>query len=96
MFAIGVTVANVPEGLLPTVTLSLALGTQRMAKRNARVRRHLLGRTLGETTVICMDKTATLTENEMTVERVWSPEHGWFEVEGAGYEPFGRFHQDGR
>ena len=96
VFAIGVTVANVPEGLLPTVTLSLALGTQRMAKRNALVRRLSSVETLGETTVICTDKTGTLTENEMTVERVWSPEHGWFEVEGAGYEPFGRFHQNGR
>ncbi|HLG10060.1 MAG TPA: cation-transporting P-type ATPase, partial [Gaiellaceae bacterium] len=96
VFAIGVTVANVPEGLLPTVTLALALGTQRMAKRNALVRRLSAVETLGETTVICTDKTGTLTENEMTVERVWSPEHGWFEVEGAGYEPFGRFRQDGQ
>ena len=96
VFAIGVTVANVPEGLLPTVTLSLALGTQRMAKRNALVRRLSAVETLGETTVICTDKTGTLTENQMTVERVWSPEHGWFDVEGAGYEPFGRFLQNGR
>ena len=95
MFAIGVTVANVPEGLLPTVTLSLALGTQRMARRNALVRRLSSVETLGETTVICTDKTGTLTENEMTVERVWTPEHGWFDVEGAGYEPFGRFLQNG-
>jgi magnesium-transporting ATPase (P-type) len=96
VFAIGVTVANVPEGLLPTVTLSLALGTQRMAKRNALVRRLSAVETLGETTVICTDKTGTLTENQMTVERLWSPEHGWFDVEGAGYEPFGRFRQDGQ
>ena len=95
VFAIGVTVANVPEGLLPTVTLSLALGTQRMARRNALVRRLSSVETLGETTVICTDKTGTLTENEMTVERVWSPEPGWLEVEGAGYEPFGRFLRDG-
>ena len=95
VFAIGVTVANVPEGLLPTVTLSLALGTQRMARRNALVRRLSSVETLGETTVICTDKTGTLTENEMTVERVWSPGPGWLEVEGAGYEPFGRFLRDG-
>jgi len=96
VFAIGVTVANVPEGLLPTVTLALALGTQRMARRNALVRRLSSVETLGETTVICTDKTGTLTENEMTVERIWIPDHGWFEVEGAGYEPFGRFRQNGR
>lgn len=96
VFAIGVTVANVPEGLLPTVTLSLALGTQRMARRNALVRRLSSVETLGETTVICTDKTGTLTENELTVERVWAPRLGWFEVEGAGYEPFGRFLQGER
>ncbi|HEX4747393.1 MAG TPA: cation-transporting P-type ATPase [Gaiellaceae bacterium] len=96
VFAVGVTVANVPEGVLPTVTLSLALGMQRMAKRNALVRRLSAVETLGETSVICTDKTGTLTENQMTAERVWSPEHGWFEVEGAGYEPFGRFLQNGR
>jgi magnesium-transporting ATPase (P-type) len=96
VFAIGVTVANVPEGLLPTVTLSLALGTQRMARRNALVRRLSSVETLGETTVICSDKTGTLTENELTVERIWTPEHGWLEVEGAGYEPFGRFLRNGK
>ncbi|HXG76739.1 MAG TPA: cation-transporting P-type ATPase [Gaiellaceae bacterium] len=96
VFAVGVTVANVPEGLLPTVTLALALGTQRMARRNALVRRLSAVETLGETTVICTDKTGTLTKNQMTVERVWTPGEGWFEVEGAGYEPFGRFLQDGR
>jgi magnesium-transporting ATPase (P-type) len=95
VFAIGVTVANVPEGLLPTVTLSLALATQRMARRNALVRRLSSVETLGETTVICTDKTGTLTENQMTVERVWSPAHGQFEVEGSGYEPFGRFRRKG-
>ncbi|MEX2103267.1 MAG: HAD-IC family P-type ATPase, partial [Gaiellaceae bacterium] len=72
VFAIGVMVANVPEGLLPTVTLSLALATQRMARRNALVRRLSSVETLGETTVICTDKTGTLTENEMTVQRIWT------------------------
>jgi magnesium-transporting ATPase (P-type) len=94
VFAIGVMVALVPEGLLPTVTLSLALATQRMARRNALVRRLSSVETLGETTVICTDKTGTLTENEMTVQRIWTPE-GEFLVEGAGYEPFGRFFADG-
>ncbi|HET8651646.1 MAG TPA: cation-transporting P-type ATPase [Gaiellaceae bacterium] len=94
VFAIGVMVANVPEGLLPTVTLALALATQRMARRNALVRRLSSVETLGETTVICTDKTGTLTENELTVQRIWTPEHQ-IDVEGAGYEPFGRFLEDG-
>ena len=94
VFAVGVTVALVPEGLLPTVTLSLALATQRMARRNALVRRLSAVETLGETTVICTDKTGTLTENEMTAVRVWTPA-GAVEVEGAGYEPFGRFRAGG-
>jgi magnesium-transporting ATPase (P-type) len=94
VFAIGVTVALVPEGLLPTVTLSLALATQRMARRNALVRHLSSVETLGETTVICTDKTGTLTENQMTVARVWTPDRE-LAVEGAGYEPFGRFRADG-
>ncbi|HUP31774.1 MAG TPA: cation-transporting P-type ATPase, partial [Gaiellaceae bacterium] len=95
VFAVAVMVANVPEGLLPTVTLALALATQRMARRNALVRRLSSVETLGETTVICTDKTGTLTENELTVVRIWTPE-GALEVEGAGYEPFGRFRSDDR
>ncbi len=94
VFAIGVTVALVPNGLLPTVTLSLAMASQRMAKRNGLVRRLSAVETLGETTVICTDKTGTLTENQMTVQRVWTPERE-YSVEGAGYEPFGRFRSDG-
>jgi magnesium-transporting ATPase (P-type) len=94
IFAIGVTVSVVPNGMLPTVTLSLALATQRMAKRNALVRRLSSVETLGETTVICTDKTGTLTANEMTVQRVWTPS-GAYAVEGVGYEPFGRFRADG-
>ena len=95
VFTIGVMVANVPEGLLPTVTLSLGLATQRMARRHALVRRLSSVETLGETTVICTDKTGTLTENELTVERVWTPRLGHYDVEGVGYEPFGRFLRDG-
>jgi magnesium-transporting ATPase (P-type) len=94
IFAIGVTVSVVPNGMLPTVTLSLALATQRMAKRNALVRRLSSVETLGETTVICTDKTGTLTKNEMTVQRAWTPS-GAYIVEGVGYEPFGRFRADG-
>jgi magnesium-transporting ATPase (P-type) len=95
VFAIGVMVANVPEGLLPTVTLALALATQRMAGRNALVRRLSSVETLGETTVICTDKTGTLTENQMTVTEIWSPQVS-AHVEGAGYEPHGRFRRNGR
>lgn len=88
VFAIGVIVALVPEGLLPTVTLSLALAAQRMARRNAVVRRLSSVETLGETTVICTDKTGTLTTNEMTVRQVWAGGE-LLNVSGAGYRPEG-------
>jgi len=71
VFAIGIIVANVPEGLLPTVTLSLAMATQRMARRNALVRHLPAVETLGAATVICTDKTGTLTLDRMTVARLW-------------------------
>jgi magnesium-transporting ATPase (P-type) len=88
LFAIGVTVALVPEGLLPTVTLSLAIGAQRMAGRDALVRRLESVETLGSTTFICTDKTGTLTRNEMTVVAVWTPA-GTATVKGDGYDPSG-------
>ena len=86
LFAIGVTVALVPEGLLPTVTLSLAMGAQRMAGRHALVRRLEAVETLGSTTFICTDKTGTLTRNEMAVVEVWTPT-GTAHISGCGYDP---------
>jgi calcium-translocating P-type ATPase len=71
IFAIGIIVANVPEGLLPTVTLSLAMATQRMAKRNALIRHLPSVEALGAATVICTDKTGTLTENRMEAVRLY-------------------------
>ena len=86
IFAIGVTVALVPEGLLPTVTLSLAIGAQRMAQRHALVRRLDAVETLGSTTFVCTDKTGTLTFNEMQVVEVWTAD-GSARIVGRGYEP---------
>ncbi|RYL93433.1 cation-transporting P-type ATPase [Sporolactobacillus sp. THM7-4] len=88
MFAIGIITANVPEGLLPTVTLALAIGVQRMAKRHALVKKLSSVETLGGATVICTDKTGTLTENEMTVKEIWTPARDYM-VNGVGYEPKG-------
>ncbi len=73
VFAVGIIVANVPEGLLPTVTLALALNVQRMARRQALVRRLSAVETLGSVSVICSDKTGTLTSNRMAVEQTWLP-----------------------
>jgi Ca2+-transporting ATPase len=74
LFAIGIVVANVPEGLLPTVTLALALGVQRMARRRVLVRRLPAIETLSAVSVVATDKTGTLTENRMTVRSAWSPD----------------------
>ncbi len=91
IFSVGMVVAFVPEGLLPTVTLSLAMGVQRMAKRNALIKKLSSVETLGSCTVICTDKTGTLTQNEMTVREAWVAGQK-LTVSGVGYEPTGEFH----
>ncbi len=88
VFSLGMIVAFIPEGLLPTVTLSLAMAVQRMAKEHALVKRLSAVETLGCTTVICSDKTGTLTQNEMTVSHLWQINHE-YEVTGLGYAPTG-------
>lgn len=88
VFSLGMIVAFIPEGLLPTVTLSLAMAVQRMAKEHALVKKLSSVETLGSTSVICSDKTGTLTQNEMTVNHIWLPNEE-LEVTGLGYDPKG-------
>ncbi|HMQ52027.1 MAG TPA: HAD-IC family P-type ATPase, partial [Anaerolineae bacterium] len=95
IFALGMIVAFVPEGLLPTVTLALAMGVQRMAKRHALVKRLSAVETLGCTTVICTDKTGTLTQNEMTVSALWLAGRT-LTVTGLGYDPQGQILSEGQ
>jgi magnesium-transporting ATPase (P-type) len=93
IFAMGMIVAFVPEGMLPTVTLALAMGVQRMARRHALIKRLSAVETLGCTTVICTDKTGTLTQNEMTVTSIWLPGHK-FKLTSVGYSPQGKIQLD--
>ncbi|MCC5953207.1 MAG: cation-transporting P-type ATPase [Acidimicrobiia bacterium] len=92
--AIGFSVAAIPEGLPAILTITLAIGVQRMARRNAITRRLKAVETLGSVTVICSDKTGTLTKNEMTVQRILTLD-GSFEVSGTGYAPDGEVCLDG-
>ncbi|MET7380642.1 cation-transporting P-type ATPase [Streptomyces sp. NPDC005526] len=89
VFALGVMVALVPEGLPATLSVSLALGVRRMARHHALVKKLLAVEALGSTTVVCTDKTGTLTQAEMTVVRIWAAD-GEHTVTGVGYEPNGR------
>jgi magnesium-transporting ATPase (P-type) len=90
LFMIGVMVSCVPEGLQVTVSTSLALSVLKMAKQNVLVKRLSSVQTLGSTTVICTDKTGTITKGEMTVNKIWMADF-MVEVSGAGYEPVGKF-----
>lgn len=93
IFALGMIVAFIPEGLLPTVTLSLAQGVRRMAQKHALVKELNSIETLGEATVICSDKTGTLTQNQMTINHLWTPEHD-YQLTGEGYEVNGQIMLD--
>jgi Ca2+-transporting ATPase len=95
LVAVSLAVAAVPEGLPAVVTITLALGMREMITRHALIRRLASVETLGSTTVICSDKTGTLTQNQMTVTRMWVDGHQ-FEVTGSGYEPVGEFRRDGK
>ncbi|MDZ4159754.1 MAG: cation-translocating P-type ATPase, partial [Anaerolineaceae bacterium] len=94
MVAVSLAIAAVPEGLPAVVTITLAMGMREMIRRHALIRRLASVETLGSTTVICSDKTGTLTQNEMTATRLWVDSKR-FEFTGSGYTPKGDFQLDG-
>lgn len=96
VFGIALAVAVVPEALPAVVTISLAIGIQRMVKRHALVRRLTAVETLGCTSIICSDKTGTLTKDEMTVRKILFQGKNILDVTGSGYEPYGKFLLQGK
>lgn len=95
MTVVGLAVAAIPEGLPAILTVTLAIGVQRMASRNAIIRRLPVVETLGAVSIICSDKTGTLTRNEMTVHSI-AVASEIYEVSGVGYEPLGEFSLNGK
>ncbi len=92
IFALSLIVANVPEGMLPTITLSLSIASRHMAARNALIKNLESAQTLGNATVICADKTGTITRNEMTVKKIYLASGEEISVTGEGYFQNGEFH----
>lgn len=90
IFALGMIVAFVPEGMVPTVSLALAIGVRRMARANALIKRLSAVETLGCTTVICTDKTGTITKNQMTMRKLWTLDDEELVLTGDGYCPQGK------